>query len=264
MIKRKLRGAAIAAITIFALAARAQDSGTGQAQYPIIVQQPEDDCVLLGSTVTFTVAATNVDSFQWYDNNVLMDGQTNSTLTISNAAISDVGYYTAVAIKGEDWVPTRAANFNVYTVSRPVNNLLTTTTSATSRLLSSATSSLLSPLAMGSGTEITVYAIPAANGGNIGSCPGKFAGSVSYTKTSLLGWGWAPSTNTTVHTATDGNQTNTKVQYSGMYLDKDCNLVTVTVPDPTSSPVYRFTIYFPTNTVVPTNAYPITLTGFDP
>jgi hypothetical protein len=37
----------------------------------------------------------------------------------------------------------------------------------------------------------------------------------------------------------------------------------VTVVNP-MSPAYRFAIYFPTNSMVPTNAYPITLSGFDP
>jgi len=78
------------------------------------------------------------------------------------------------------------------------------------------------------------------------------------------GWGWAASTNTTVHTATDGNRSDTKIQFAGAYGDNNCGQSTVTVSDPALSPVYRFSIYFPVGGQVPTNAYPITLTGFDP
>jgi hypothetical protein len=49
----------------------------------------------------------------------------------------------------------------------------------------------------------------------------------------------------------------------GNYGDPGCNTNSVAVSNPIS-PAYRFTIYFPTNTVVPTNLYPITLDGFDP
>jgi hypothetical protein len=99
--------------------------------------------------------------------------------------------------------------------------------------------------------------------GGSGTCPGKYAGYVIFTKTPAQGWGWSPSTNTTVYTATDTNQPNTKVQFVGDYGDSGCAQTTVTVPYP-MSPVYRFGIYFPQGSQVPTNAYPITLSGFNP
>jgi hypothetical protein len=106
----------------------------------------------------------------------------------------------------------------------------------------------------------TISVKPTVSVGTIPGCPGSYAGFAKYTKS--VGWGWAPSTNTTLHTATDNNRTDTKVFYNGISGDTNCALTTVTVPDPPPSSVYRFTVYFPNN--VPTNNYPLTLSGFDP
>jgi len=264
MKKRLMRGFAIAAMTGFVLALHAQDTTTtDQSLYPTILQQPVDQCLAVGSPVTFSVVATNADSYQWYKNNTALDGQTNSSVTIASVAINDVGYYSAAVMKAGDAVPTRMANLNVYTTTSSTTSSTTTTTSKT-RLFSTQSTSMMSPMDMGGGGSITVYGTPVTSSGGSGTCPGKYCGYVNFVKTASQGWGWAPSTGTTIHTATDGNQSNTKVQYLGAYGDSGCNLTTVAVPDPYVSPVYRFTIYFPTNTVVPTNAYPITLTGFDP
>jgi hypothetical protein len=108
--------------------------------------------------------------------------------------------------------------------------------------------------------DITVYATPVVSNGSNGMCPGAYVGCVSYIKTAGQGWGWAPTN--TVHTATDTNRSDTKIAFIGMLNDSGCNQTTVTVPNPTVSPKYRFTIYFPNN--VPTNAYPILLSGFAP
>jgi len=85
---------------------------------------------------------------------------------------------------------------------------------------------------------------------------------VNFTKTTSQGWGWAPTTGMT-HVATDTNRSDTKIQYGGQYGDGGCAQTSVTVSNPIS-PVYRFAVYFPTNTVVPTNTYTIILDGFDP
>lgn len=201
-----------------------------QAEFPQISEQPTDRDVPLGGSTVLTIQSTNADSFQWYRNGVPLAGETNSTLTLENVTVADVGYYSSVLIKGTEVLPTRSAAVTIY--------------------------------AMSGGGGLTIYALPVAASGTSGSCPGAYAGYVNYTKTVSQGWGWAPSTNTTVHTASDLNRTDTKVVYLGKYGDNGCAQTTVTVPHPTASPKYRFTIYFPNN--VPTNSYAITLNGFDP
>jgi hypothetical protein len=108
--------------------------------------------------------------------------------------------------------------------------------------------------------DIIVSAIPVVSSGSNGVCPGAYVGYVSYTKTAGQGWGWAPTN--TVHTATDTNRSDTKVEFLGILSDSGCNQTTVSVPNPTTSPKYRFTVYFPSN--VPTSSYPIQLSGFAP
>ena len=218
------------AVTGWALTATGQPLDADQIEFPLITAQPTDQDVPLGGGTVLTVQATNADSFQWLRNGVALDGQTNSSLTLENVGLYDVGYYTCCIGKGDEMVPTRTATLTAYTTS-------------------------------GGGT-ITVFGLPVVSGGTSGSCPGAYAGYVNYIKTASQGWGWAPSVGTTIHTATDTNRTDTKIVYLGKLGDNGCAQTTVAVPDPHPSSKYRFTIYFPNN--VPTNSYGLTLSGFDP
>jgi hypothetical protein len=203
-----------------------------QAQFAQITVQPTDQTLPVGGSTVLSVFAGNANGFQWYRNGVAITGQTNNTLLLQNIGTNDVGLYACAVLNGDQMVPTRAANVCVYT-----------------------------PL---SGENRTIlYATPVQSGGSSGTCPGSYAGYVSYTKTVSQGWGWAPTAGTTSHVAADGtSRVDTKIVYLGRSLDSDCNQTQVTVPDPTYSTKYRFTIYFPGD--VPTNSYPIVLTGFDP
>jgi len=263
MKKVTLRGVAFAAIAGLALTIHAQ-SNNDQSQFPTILQQPVDQCVPIGATATFSVEATNADAYQWLFNGVAVDGATNSSITIASAGVGDVGFYSASVINSSEVVPTRSALLNVYTT--PLSTTLKSMTSSLTSGVSSLTSGLIANLTPGGqgGNSIVVFSMPVLSGGGSGSCPGKYCGYVNYLKTPSQGWGWSPSTGTTIYTATDTNQTTTKIQYLGDYGDSGCGQTTVTVPYPAMSPVYRFAIYFPTNTCVPTNAYPITLNGFNP
>jgi hypothetical protein len=258
MKKCNLRGAALTIFAGLVLTVHAQDS-IDQSQFPTILQQPVDQCVLSGTTVTFSVVASNVDSYQWYENNTALDGQTNSSLTIPNIGIGDVGYYFASVTKGSEAVPTRSANLNVYIVSGSGS------TSPTSPGLKNKSMSMNMTMNtdLGGGGMITVFGAPVVSGGGGTGCPGPFSGYVNFTKPMSQGWGFAPDTSN-LHTATDENRSDTKVQYNGYYGDGNCAQTTVTTANPPPSPTYRFTIFFPRGTAVPTNSYAITLTGFNP
>jgi hypothetical protein len=215
-----------------------------QSEFPQVTAQPTDQAVLVGSSVILSVQAADADGYQWLCNGVPVDGQTNSSLVIQNAGISDVGLYSCAVSKGGETVPTRLASVSVETTASA------TTVSAVAASLPG-------------GGPITVYGTPLLSKGKRGTCPGPYVGYVAYTKTPSEGWGWAPITGATVLTAADGSErTDTKIQYVGAYGDSGCAQTTVTIPYPAFSPVYRFTIYFTNN--VPTNAYPIILTGFNP
>ncbi len=209
-----------------------------QPDFAKILLQPEDQLVPIGSNAVFVVIATNGPlAYQWFRNGIALTGQTNETLVITNAQVSDVGLYSCGVFRGIEVVPTRAASLMVFTSS-------------------------IDPQ---TGVDpVTVFGIPLPGGGSQGACPGPYVGYVNYTKPVQQGWGWAPDTSNgnTLFTATDTNRMDTKIQYFGAYGDGDCNQTSVTVRYPPYSPVYRFTLYFTNN--VPTNAYAITLDGFKP
>jgi hypothetical protein len=190
-----------------------------------------DQLVQLGDTAFFSVNAIEGGSYQWLHNGATIAGQTNNTLTFENTQISDAGYYCCNIANGTNVTPTISASLEVYTIN---------------------------PEFFG----VVVYAAPIVSPGDLGTCPGPYAGYVTYTKTVAQGWGWTPSTNTTIYTASDTTRTNTKVQYGGDYGDSGCAQTTVTIPYPTFSPAYRFGIYFTNN--VPSTNYPIILSGFNP
>lgn len=250
------RGIALAALVAMVLTVHAQDN-----QYPTITQQPLDQCVALGASVTFSVTAANATSYQWLFNNVAIDGETNSSVQISNASIASVGLYSAFVYNGSDAVPTRSANLNVYILSSAPSSL-----SSVSSKVSGAASGMLALDAPGGGGGpfLVVFGAPIVSGGGNNNCPGKYSGYATYAPPSGSGWGFQPASGATVLTATDTNLTTTKVQYIGCYGDIGCDQTTVTVTYPAMSPQYRFYTYFPTNSPVPTNAYPLYLVGFNP
>ena len=253
---------ALAAITgLFAIAGNIAQAQTAddldQTEFPTITAQPVDQVVPIGSSVVLSVQADNADGYQWLRNGVPVDGQTSNSLTIANAGIGDVGFYSCEVFNGTEAVPTRAANVCVYMTSSSAVVAKSSVVAAKSSTV--AASSGVMTASMPGGGPITVFGTPYPGGGSKGGCPGPYAGYVAFTKTISQGWGWSPSG--TVHTASDGTgRTDTKVEYVGAYGDYGCNQTSVSV-NPVYSPVYRFTIYFPSN--VPTNAYPITLTGFN-
>jgi len=223
-----------------------------QSGFPQITAQPVDQTVPIGANVVLSVQANNADAYQWLQNGVPIDGQTNNSLTIQNAGINDAGFYSCEVSLGTETVPTRAANVMVYMAGSSVVAANVSTVVAGSNV---------GTAGMPGGGPIVVFGLPISGGGTQNPCPGNYAGYINYTKTISQGWGWAPTG--TVHTAADGGgRTDTKISYLGEYGDSGCGQTTVTIPYPPPSPAYRFTIFFPKT--VPTTNYPIVLTGFNP
>jgi hypothetical protein len=219
-----------------------------ESQPLVIVNQPEDQMIRQGAGATLAVTANNGDSYQWLRNGVAIPGQTGCSLNIPKVEIKDAGNYSCIVSKGLQSMASHVAALLVYVRSQTAN---------AADVLGGAA---VQP--MGSGYPITVYAAPIFSAGSTGSCPGAYAGYVTYYKTSQQGWGWTPSNNATIYTAADGGgRSDTIVQYGGIYGDTGWDQTTVTV-HPALSPEYRFAIFFPNN--VPSTNYPITLTGFNP
>ncbi|QYM78561.1 immunoglobulin domain-containing protein [Horticoccus luteus] len=80
-------------------------------QAPTISTQPQGATVLLGETVTLTVAADGspAPTFQWQKDNVAIAGATAATLTIASAQVTDSGTYTVVATNAVSSVTSSGA-----------------------------------------------------------------------------------------------------------------------------------------------------------
>jgi hypothetical protein len=230
-------------------------AGTGSFAAQQWVEVPKDQGAFENDNATFTAAPKVGDlTFQWMrqwrDKVELLKGETGSSLTLSNVGIGDVGHYLCAVTQKDQVQLTPAASLTVGVKSA----------SPRAGKISSGAQSF--SLLDYEGETLTLFGSPVFSSGSQGGCPGSYVGYVNYTKPVSQGWGWAPAANTTVHTASDNNRTDTKVQYVGKSGDIGCDQTSVTVPHPAYSSKYRFTIYFPDN--VPTDVYPITLTGFNP
>src|SRR5579859_7131367 len=110
---------------------------TDQSVFPEITAQPLDQAVPIGSNAVLSVQANNADSCQWLRNGVPLNGETNSTLSINNAGINDVGLYSCQVFNGGpndgNMVPTRAASVQVETAGASVNG--TTTSGSTANTI---------------------------------------------------------------------------------------------------------------------------------
>ncbi len=85
---------------------------------PSIITQPQDQTVLPGDTATFTVEAGGSEpfSYQWYYNtNTVVDGATDSTLTLTNVQPGEAGAYSVVVSNLAGTITSSNAMLNVNT-----------------------------------------------------------------------------------------------------------------------------------------------------
>ncbi|MCP4520859.1 MAG: T9SS type B sorting domain-containing protein [Cytophagales bacterium] len=72
----------------------------GGCDDPLINTEPQNLTICQGEDATFTVSATGSDlSYQWYKGTQVLTGETQTTLTITNAATSDAGDYSVKIIE---------------------------------------------------------------------------------------------------------------------------------------------------------------------
>jgi hypothetical protein len=69
-----------------------------EGEVPTITTQPQSQTVQYGSQATFTVVATGSEplTFQWYKNNSIIEGATNSTYLINNTKTKNQGVYYVI------------------------------------------------------------------------------------------------------------------------------------------------------------------------
>ena len=72
---------------------------------PTITQQPTNQVVTLGGTMTLNVTASDpLAAYQWFKDGRLILGATNSTLTVTNAGVNNSGTYLMVVTNGSGMV----------------------------------------------------------------------------------------------------------------------------------------------------------------
>src|SRR5688572_26866267 len=104
---------ALATVTAFLLlSAEKVFADEDQPEFPTITTQPEDQAIRIGSNVVFSVTASDADSYQWLRNGTVLEGKTNSTLSIDQITVDDVAFYTCYVAKNTEEVPTRSAVLN--------------------------------------------------------------------------------------------------------------------------------------------------------
>jgi alpha-tubulin suppressor-like RCC1 family protein len=90
---------------------------------PVLLTQPESLVVGWGSAVTFNVVAEGEGlSYRWSFNGEEVAGENNSTLTLTNVGLTEVGFYTVRVTNGEGrWVESLAAGLEIGSAPGPVS-----------------------------------------------------------------------------------------------------------------------------------------------
>jgi hypothetical protein len=217
----------------------------GEMSEPVrIIKQPMSHLALIGGEATFQVTAEPfppdkeaILTYQWLQGCTVVPGATTNRLVISDVGTNNVGFYTCAIAK------------------RDASGLMHTVFTQPAPLLAYSTN-------MGGG-PITVWSVPPPGGsGNVPTCPGSYVGYVNFSKPTAP-YGWTPISGV-AHSAKDTTRTDTSIKFFGStFGNNGCGgggFVNVT---PINSTSYRFTVYFPSHPV-PTTAYPLVLSGFNP
>ncbi|MBS0662604.1 MAG: immunoglobulin domain-containing protein [Verrucomicrobia bacterium] len=82
---------------------------------PVITTQPTSQTTVVGGSATFTVAATGTAplAYQWFKDDVAVDGATSASLALNNVQAADVGQYDVVVSNASGSVTSNAASLIV-------------------------------------------------------------------------------------------------------------------------------------------------------
>jgi hypothetical protein len=127
----------VAAGTQFFITVDGYQGATGTAQLnisigaaPTIVSQPKNRAAILGGEANFSVAAVGSTNFfyQWLFGGAMLGGQTNSTLTLSNAQNTSVGSYSVIVSNSINVVTSAPAILTVqaapFILTEPTNQIV--------------------------------------------------------------------------------------------------------------------------------------------
>ncbi len=80
-----------------------------------ITEQPKDTLISIGEDITLSITANspNPITYQWYKNGTIITGETNNTITITNAVSSNSGNYTVTLTTSEQTATSSTATLIV-------------------------------------------------------------------------------------------------------------------------------------------------------
>ncbi len=89
--------------------------GDSPVDVPLITTQPSSQTTVVGGSATFTVVATGTAplTYQWFKDDVAVDGATGASLTVNNVQATDVGQYDVVVSNAAGSVTSNAASLIV-------------------------------------------------------------------------------------------------------------------------------------------------------
>lgn len=93
-----------------------------------IIENPKDASADVAESTSFkvSVAGAGPFSFQWFKNDVAMEGEVNPILTINNIQFSDSGYYKVRVIQEEEILFSDSAKLSVFPFNaKPVAEIIT-------------------------------------------------------------------------------------------------------------------------------------------
>jgi DNA/RNA endonuclease G (NUC1) len=145
---------------------RAKVDGQSTAGSPVITSQPINQSSGLGGNAIFSVLASGnaTLTYQWNKDDLPLDGQTGTTLTLGNIQLSDAGAYTATVTNSVGSVTSSSAQLIITGLPPSI------TTAPSNQTVSAGSSATFIVAASGSPTLTYQWrkdASPLTNGGNI-------------------------------------------------------------------------------------------------
>ena len=217
------------------------DEEFGQLSEIVFAIEPEDQIGKVGTPISFRVSVNEPPGlrnlYQWSWNGQAITGATNAEYRIASVQTNNAGFYSC----------------------------LVTAENRAGQEIEGRSFSKIAELLVYEPGSVIVYGTPLVTSAANSSCPGDSAGYVLFRKPKSP-YGWEVENRAITATARDPNRANTRVTYVGYAgaSTKGCGTNVVAIGPNSPSTCFRFAIYFPRGTAVPTGPYPIHLENFKP
>ena len=103
---------------------------------PTFVLQPFDKVVAPGGTFALAASAAGANlSYQWYQNNVILNGETGSILLRNSASANDAGFYVLKVANSDGTITSQASNVTLSPTASTLRNISVRTNAAAGQVI---------------------------------------------------------------------------------------------------------------------------------